>query len=155
MKAFLKNDWVVLIARLILGGFFIYASIDKIGNPGEFARMVHNYKILPGDWVNLFALFLPWLELFCGIALIAGTYTAGASALLTGMLVMFIVAISAAIVRGIKINCGCFSTSPEGARQVGMPVIYEDIALLVLAVFIWIRGAGRLALSHFFGRSRA
>ena len=31
---------VVLISRLILGVVFIYASIDKIVNPGDFAKIV-------------------------------------------------------------------------------------------------------------------
>ncbi|MEW5873657.1 MAG: MauE/DoxX family redox-associated membrane protein [Candidatus Zixiibacteriota bacterium] len=150
----LKNDWLLLIARLVLGGFFIYAAIDKIAHPADFAKIVHNYRILPGDLINIFALFLPWLELLCGIALVAGTYTLGASALLSGMLVMFLVAVSAAIARGIKIDCGCFSTSGDGAREVGMPLIYQDTALLLLGIWIWARGSGRWALSHFTSAAR-
>ena len=36
---------VVLIGRLILGVVFIYASIDKIVNPGDFAKIVGNYHV--------------------------------------------------------------------------------------------------------------
>jgi uncharacterized membrane protein YphA (DoxX/SURF4 family) len=150
----LKNDWLLLIARLVLGGFFIYAAIDKIAHPADFAKIVYNYRILPGDLINVFALILPALELFCGIALVAGTYTLGASAILTGMLAMFLVAVSAAIARGIKIDCGCFTTSGDGAREVGMPLIYQDTALLLLGLWIWTKGAGRMALSRVTNTAR-
>ena len=58
---------VVLIARLILGGVFIYASLDKIAHPAEFAKAIGNYHVVPFGLENLMALALPWLELIAGI----------------------------------------------------------------------------------------
>ncbi|MBD3298642.1 MAG: DoxX family membrane protein [candidate division Zixibacteria bacterium] len=144
--AFLKNDWVLLGIRLIVGGFFVYAALDKIGNPGEFSRIVYNYRVLPGSLVNAFAIFLPWLELFAGMALIIGTRTVGSAAVITGLMAVFIIAVTSAVARGIKIDCGCFTTGGNGARQVGLPLIIQDAVLLVLSLWIWIQGAGRWAL---------
>lgn len=143
-----KYDWLLTIVRLVAGGFFVYASLDKIIHPDEFAKIVHNYRVLPGGVINIFALFLPWLELFCGMALILGTRVKGAAAILAALLVVFIVAVTSAMVRGIKIDCGCFSTSGDGARKVGMPLLIEDIALLFMTLLVWAKGAGRWAMDR-------
>jgi uncharacterized membrane protein YphA (DoxX/SURF4 family) len=143
-----KLDWLLTIVRLVAGGFFVYASLDKIIHPDAFAKIVHNYRILPGEMINIFAIILPWLELLCGMALVLGTRIHGASAILASLTVVFIVAVTNAMARGIKIDCGCFSTSGEGARQVGMPLLIEDTVLLILILLIWIKGAGRWALDR-------
>ena len=100
---------VVIISRLILGAVFIYASIDKIQNPVDFAKAINNYHVLPFGLENLMALVLPWLELFVGICLIIGVMVDGATILVVLMNIMFIFAISQALARGISIDCGCFN----------------------------------------------
>ena len=37
---YLLQGPVILLARLILGGVFILASLDKISNPGDFAAAI-------------------------------------------------------------------------------------------------------------------
>jgi uncharacterized membrane protein YphA (DoxX/SURF4 family) len=150
-----KLDYLVLVARVVVGAFFVYASLDKISDPAAFAKIVHNYRFLPGDLVNILAIFLPWLELLCGMALIMGTNARGAAAIISIMLVAFIIAVSSAIARGIKIDCGCFTTSGDGARKVGLPLLIEDILLLALALLIWFRGARVWALDHLRPRRTA
>ena len=97
---------VVLIARLILGGVFIYASLDKIAHPAEFAKAIGNYHVVPFGLENLMALALPWLELIAGICLIAGIMVDGATIMVILMNIVFIFAISQALARGISIECG-------------------------------------------------
>jgi len=126
---------VYIVARIILGGIFIYASWDKILHPADFAKIIENYRILPLSLVNLPAIFIPWLELTCGISLILGVFVGGSSLVLSVLLIFFTILIGSAIVRGIDIACGCFSTSPE-ASKVGIQRIIEDIILLSLALYI-------------------
>ena len=52
VNKFLQNDYLGLIVRLTIGVIFIYASIDKIGAPAQFARIVYNYHFLPGSLIN-------------------------------------------------------------------------------------------------------
>ena len=143
----LRNDWVCLAFRVFLGVLFIYASLDKIVNPGGFARIMNNYHVLPGSLVNITAIFLPWLELLVGAALILGTKTEGASAIVAGMLVVFIIAAIISMARGLNIECGCFSTTSR-VRKVGMTLFYEDAALLLATLYVMINGAGRWALDR-------
>ena len=117
MKKYFKGPLVIL-CRLVLGGVFIYASLDKIANPAEFAKAIGNYHVLPFGLENLLALFLPWLELITGILLIAGIMVDGATILIISMNIVFIFAISQALARGISIECGCFSVSTEGGSNI-------------------------------------
>ncbi|MBT6797267.1 MAG: DoxX family membrane protein, partial [Candidatus Marinimicrobia bacterium] len=99
--------WILLLIRFLLGVIFIYASLDKIIDPGEFARAIGNYHIIPFGLENLIALVIPWLELFIGIGLISGIMVDGASAISGGLMAIFILLILQATLRGFNIECGC------------------------------------------------
>ncbi len=141
---------VVLIARLILGGVFIYASLDKIAHPAEFAKAIGNYHVVPFGLENLMALALPWLELIAGICLIAGIMVDGATIMVILMNIVFIFAISQALARGISIECGCFSVTAEEGDKIGIQTILRDIGYLVLAAVVWYRQDKQL---EFFPKS--
>ena len=79
----------VLLVRWVLGGIFAFASIDKILHPQSFAELIYNYQILPGAWINLTALMLPWLELLLGLLLIFGKWLRPAVILTNLLLVAF------------------------------------------------------------------
>ncbi len=138
MKKYFKGPLVIL-CRLVLGGVFIYASLDKIANPAEFAKAIGNYHVLPFGLENLLALFLPWLELLTGILLIAGIMVDGATILIISMNIVFIFAISQALARGISIECGCFSVSTEGGSNIGFQTILRDFVYLIMAFIIFYR----------------
>ena len=138
MKKYFKGPLVIL-CLLVLGGVFIYASLDKIANPAEFAKAIGNYHVLPFGLENLLALFLPWLELITGILLIAGIMVDGATILIISMNIVFIFAISQALARGISIECGCFSVSTEGGSNIGFQTILRDFIYLIMAFIIFYR----------------
>jgi len=131
-----KWKWLLAACRLILGGVFIYASIDKIIHPGAFADILYNYNLIPGWMIHPLAVWLPWLELVSGIMMITGIFLRGATVILSGLLMVFIVALSINALRGYNIDCGCFATS-SGEHQGDMiGLILRDIALLVPAGII-------------------
>ena len=143
IKEYFKGP-VVLFARLILGGVFIYASIDKILNPGDFAKIISNYHVLPFGLENLLAITLPWLELFAGICLIIGVFIDGATVLVVLMNIVFIFAISQALARGISIECGCFSVASDAGSSIGIQTILRDIGYLLLAYVVYYRKDNKL-----------
>ena len=79
LTAILSNKWLILAIRLILGITFIWASIDKIANPGGFALSIYNYRMLPHETINLMAIVMPWLELVTGILIIVGVFMRGSA----------------------------------------------------------------------------
>lgn len=96
------------IAEFIVGGIFIYAGVIKALDPIGFASDIDNYKILPWTISVRLAFYLPWLEIFCGLALIARRLYLGGLSILTALASIFIIATIAAKIRGLDITCGCF-----------------------------------------------
>jgi len=129
-----------LIARLILGAVFIYASIDKIGHPAAFAKDVYNYQILPDVLINLTALVLPWLELILGIFLLVGLFREGTAWIATLLLGVFFGAMVFNLARGLDIHCGCFHTSAQGTDSAPMAwYVFRDGLFLIPAVYLFFR----------------
>ncbi len=129
--------------RWIVGILFIYASLHKIVDPCTFAYAVENYKVLPHQFlINSMAVYLPFLELICGTALLLNTRTRGASLLISMMTLMFIIAISINMILGRSFDCGCFS--PYAPDYIKNPVnlLIKDIFILAGAVFVYIFSRG-------------
>jgi uncharacterized membrane protein YphA (DoxX/SURF4 family) len=145
---------VVLIIRLYLGVTLIYASLDKIANPDQFARIVYNYRILPEFLINVFAVTLPWVELITGLFLIFGIFIESASLLTSFLFVIFIIAISINLFRGIDLNCGCFSTDPAGKKE-GANLLIRDFIYLFFGIMIFLFHKNFIALSSLFQKRTA
>lgn len=134
--AILTDKRIVLIFRLVLGATFVYASLDKIAHPEQFAKIIYNYRILPGFLINIFAVTLPWVELLAGLFLILGIFTESASLLISFLLVIFVIAISINVfIRGVDLNCGCFSTDPTGKKE-GISLIFRDFLYLFMGLMV-------------------
>ncbi|MBM4157037.1 MAG: DoxX family protein [Lentisphaerae bacterium] len=106
---------VALAARLALGAVFVVAAAPKIADPGAFAWAVARYDLA---WVpaGAVAVFLPWLELFAGLAILAvPALRRGGLAWAALLLGGFAVAGAAALLGGLSIPCGCFSLATDAA----------------------------------------
>ena len=153
MKAILHNPLFQLVARLVLGGVFLIAAIDKIAVPDVFAKSINNYHIVPTYFVNFSALLLPWLELLCSIFLITGIRVKASAVLTSGMLLVFVVAILSAMYRGLDINCGCFSQAGVAPTKVGWGKVAEDIGLLVLGIALVISNGNKFSFESLVDNS--
>src|SRR5438477_1465075 len=87
------------IAEFIVGGIFVYAGVIKALDPIRFASDIDNYKILPWVISVRLAFYLPWLEILCGLTLIAGRLYFGGLSILTALTSIFIIATIAAKIR--------------------------------------------------------
>jgi uncharacterized membrane protein YphA (DoxX/SURF4 family) len=127
------------LVRLALGAVFLWASWEKILDPAGFARIVGNYRILPAPLVNPAALILPWVEALCGLALVTGVFTRGALVLFNALVAVFTVALALAAVRGIDIECGCFSVA-AGQKGGTLDYLLRDLVLLGAGLWaLWYR----------------
>ena len=118
---------LILIIRFLLGLIFIYASYDKILDPGKFARDISNYHVVPFGLENTIAIVLPWLELIIGLGIIGGVYVNASVFISGGLLIVFIILITQAILRGFNIDCGCGLKEGE---VVGWSKIIENFLFL-------------------------
>jgi uncharacterized membrane protein YphA (DoxX/SURF4 family) len=107
-RPFWLSPWLSIRVQLALGAIFVAAAIPKILDPPAFAHMIYNYRLLPGIAVNALALFLPWLELATGLALVIGFWRRTAAGITGILLLVFIAALSINLLRGNPVNCGCF-----------------------------------------------
>jgi putative oxidoreductase len=132
--------WLIPALRIGLGALFVYAAWHKILLPGAFAHEIHNYKILPVPLVNPSAIIVPWLELFCGVALILNRWARGASALVALMMVVFTAAVASTVARGLNIACGCFNTGGSPATWL---TVARDAGFALAAIVVWLETTGK------------
>jgi len=141
---------VMLIARLALGGIFVYAGYSKIFLPNlilsawftlkfsvstnlsNFAAQVESYKLLSPAGVSFVSHALPFAEVVLGLLLLIGWRLRILATVATLFLLSFLTVVTRAYLLHMDINCGCFAT-PE---PVGLKKILEDSAMVVLAIIM-------------------
>ncbi len=133
MKKF-PYELIVIIIRIALGAIFTYAGIIKIMDPVAFAGSIAAYKILPYFGNYLAAAILPWLEVTCGLLLVAGYRWRGAAVIILVLNAGFIVALASTLVRGLDIDCGCFRQG--GDKTSAWAAIGRDMVLLFMALAV-------------------
>ena len=135
VRRLLSLHFLWRILDFLIGAIFLYAGIIKILDPVGFARDIDNYKILPWPSAVGFGFYLPWLEIFCGVALITRKLYRGSVLILTGLTAVFIVASIIAKARGLDISCGCFGHVSQG-WSFGWHLVL-DLALLSSLIALW------------------
>ena len=125
------------IVDLIVGGIFVYAGVVKVLDPVQFANAIDNYKTLPWFVSVRLAVYLPWLEIFCGLALIFRFLYRGGLSILTVLIAVFIGVTIAAKMRGLDITCGCFGHASKNWNFSTHLVL--DLLILLGAVVLFSR----------------
>jgi uncharacterized membrane protein YphA (DoxX/SURF4 family) len=99
---------------------------------------VRSYELLPIPIANFLGLTLPFFEVVIGLLLILGAATRVVAVLGGFTMLIFIIAIAQAWVRGLNIDCGCFggggSVDPGQTRY--LQEILRDAGLGAMALFL-------------------
>ena len=153
MTALFRNPRMHLLLRLLLGAFFVYASLDKIWDPAAFAKIVYQWQVVGPVPSNLVAVTLPWIELLAGLLLLAGAWKRESALVVALMLVVFIAAAGSVMARGIDVeNCGCVSVAkaeapsawpPPWTKGVGWFLVTRNLVLLGAALVLVLVTPGR------------
>ncbi len=136
----LAGKHLLSILRVALAAVFVYAGALKVNDPVAFAGNIAAYKLLPYFAAYLAAAILPWLEICCGVLLIIGWRLRAAAGMVALLNIAFIVALAAAMVRGLDIDCGCFKQA--AAKAPVWQALLRDTVLLVMALTV-LRSADR------------
>ena len=134
------------ILAVIIGALFVYAGAIKALDPISFANDIDNYKILPWSVGVRLGFYLPWLEIFCGLALIARRLYFGGLLILATLTSVFIVASIAAKVRGLDITCGCFGHASKYLNFAGHLAL-DFVLLGALLLLLW-RASNQIGRAH-------
>ncbi|WP_372794442.1 MauE/DoxX family redox-associated membrane protein [Pontiella sp.] len=122
-----------LVARLTFALVFLWSGISKWIDPEGFALAVYRYHLLPGELVNLVALWIPTLEILCAALLFVPKFRFPALGILVVLLAVFSLAIVISILSGNTMACGCFSTS-AAAGAMDWTGLLRNLALFVIVL---------------------
>ena len=130
------------VLRLGIGGMFLYSAWSKVQDPWMFQTIVDDYRLLPSNMTALFAVTIPLVELLVGAMFILTKWTREAAFATTVILMMFLVALAQAQVRGLDISCGCFGET-EGETHSVLRAIVRDLLLFMPTIWLLIKGQRR------------
>lgn len=131
--------------EVVLGALFLFAAYNKLVDPQLFAPSVRAFDFIPGflgESVSHFVVRLtvgavPWVEAAVGLCLVLGVWCRAAAAVLAALLVVFILLIVQALLRGLNVECGCFGKiSPFCPSKIGACNIVQNTIMLAAAVAI-------------------
>ena len=128
---------VLGILRLLVGGVFIYAGAVKAWETQNFASDLRHYAIIPwSDLVLLLAVYVPWVEICAGLAVVSRRLYLGGLIAILGMMLIFTGALTSAWARGLDISCGCFGKDKESIRTNFPSLLGRDLGILVGALIL-------------------
>ena len=132
---------LLLIGRLALGGIFLIAAYTKLHFSGAwhlhdyhffFAMAIDSYNMLPLWAVEIMARVLPLLEAALGALLVSGLGLRWVASITSALLLVFIGAMTRALILHIQIKCGCFGND----EPLTIWTLLRDSSLLVLALAV-------------------
>jgi uncharacterized membrane protein YphA (DoxX/SURF4 family) len=171
-----KESGLLLILRLALAGVFAFAAWQKLVGPFapwalpadwnmgkaallDFQASVEAFRLIGPEQRHLVTIAtyaVPWGEALCAVLLVLGLWTRASAFLLTVTLAGFVVAIKSALDRGLNFPCGCFGkiNFPCSPEQLTMCGVWRNAALMLPALYILLRGPGRLSFDRLIAPRR-
>jgi uncharacterized membrane protein YphA (DoxX/SURF4 family) len=134
---------LLMAGRVVLGLVFLVAAYTKLHFNGGwhfgdyhffFAMAIDSYNMLPLWAVELMARVLPILEAVLGALLISSLGLRWVSSITSALLLVFIGAMTRALILHIQIKCGCFGND----EPLTIFTLLRDSTLLVLALAVTI-----------------
>ena len=124
------------IVRWLVGIIFVWAAISKLANLQDFYTTLVAYELpLPDALLRLTAITLPWLELFCGLLLLASSRSRVSLSWIVLLSLVFAICTGQAWARGLKISCGCLNLGMIGLGGVESSSITAFLESVKFAFF--------------------
>ncbi len=131
--------WAYLLCRLGLAAVFIVAGVLKVIDPLAFTAAIETYHLFPYTASVAIALFLPWLEIICGLGLVFRKGYKGSLLLIALMLAGFLFGIIQGWQRGLALDCGCFGSADVHDNPTPyLWLIVRDLVLWGAVCFLWL-----------------
>jgi putative oxidoreductase len=138
-----RRDYAVLGVSLALGAIFIYAGIDKIHDPLQFADSIAAFAILPAGFISLLALSLPPFEVACGFLLLWSPMRRVGTLAVAIISAVFFTALLSALFRGLTLDCGCFGIGTPSRPRMWIELAL-NVVLFASALSVYLRLIARL-----------
>jgi uncharacterized membrane protein YphA (DoxX/SURF4 family) len=131
----MTKAYIIIAIRLTLACIFLVSGVSKLFNIQSFISVIQAFGFFSGSIVNVIAIIFIIAELVSGFLLLIGLWTKFSSAVVIGLLILFIAAIIPNIAMGNDLECGCFG--PLSEDKVDSMLLVRDIGLLSLALIIY------------------
>lgn len=131
-------DVISFIARFGMAGIWLWAGFSKLGNQMGVAQSVLAYEMFTPEVANFIALVLPPLEIAAGLMLLLGVFLRPTAKVTAFVLALFTIGLVQAWVRGLAINCGCFSVNinDTGDTMTYLWAVLRDIGFLIASLWV-------------------
>jgi uncharacterized membrane protein YphA (DoxX/SURF4 family) len=131
--------WPVgIVARLLVGGTFLFSGATKVIDVDATVRSVRAYQLLPEAVVPLVGTSLPIVELALAVLMLTGLLIRAAAVATVPLCAAFLIGVASAWVRGLSIECGCFGNGGYTADPVPGYVRELLINVVLIAASIWL-----------------
>jgi uncharacterized membrane protein YphA (DoxX/SURF4 family) len=145
------QPWLSTIARLALAAVWLVAGLTKVGDLPANVRAVRAYRLLPEGVAQVVGSGQPFVEIALALLLVVGLGVRVTAVVSLLLLLAYIAGIVSAAARGLRIDCGCFSSGGDLAgdqRTQYTAEILRDVGFLVLGSFLVRWPRGRWALDN-------
>lgn len=139
-RAPVAGDWKVveLLVTFALAGLLVRSAVAHLNNPYFFLSTVLRYQLTGPLVGQAVAVLLPFLQLTIAACLVLRVWVGSALAWTVGLSLLFLFAQGSALVRGLKIGCGCFGAA--GDTPIGAASLAAAAGLGAGALFaLWMR----------------
>ncbi|QQL43868.1 DoxX family protein [Sulfuriroseicoccus oceanibius] len=126
---------VLLVARVLMAGFFLISGALKMVDLQRFHDAVINYHLVDGPLAEWVALSVPTAEVVLGVLLLFNLFPLGTLFSLIAMMITFTVAIGMAWSRDLDINCGCFGKLSDQSMDYPLSIALNSGIIVVLGIF--------------------
>jgi putative oxidoreductase len=135
----------------------VVSGMAKIADPVRTLLTFREFQILPGSMEVFLAVYIPWLEFILGLSTILGILYRSSAFLIAGLNTLFILAIGSLLVRGIKVDCGCFGLMADLLHlpdQADWKAIVRNLIFIGMALFISRSEASPFSLENYLRKPR-
>lgn len=134
MTGHAELEALAFVLRIAVAGILIFAGFSKVRDISGFEQALRGYEALPRWAVAIVARGLPPLEIAGGVALAAGLATRYVALSVGALFLSFVVWLTIALLRGLDVDCGCFSSTTPS--RLTWWSVGRALALALVAAFV-------------------
>ncbi|AKK06841.1 Methylamine utilization protein MauE [Corynebacterium mustelae] len=141
------SDTISFLTRFGLAVVWIVAGWQKLGKTMAEAQAIQGYEIFTIEWSIFLGRIIGPLELAGGVVLLVGIFLRSAAKISAMVLILFMIGVGQAWVRGLVIDCGCFGD--VDLSDGGMDYLYtilRDVGLFLMSLWVMYRPYKRFAI---------
>lgn len=137
IRTFFIHPLFLTIIRVIVGGIFLLFGFVKAIEPlSIFFESIAAYQMVPGILIPPFGVIVLILEIVFGLFLILGLFSRLSNRVILFLLLIFMIAIGQAMIRGLYLpDCGC-SGSFIRLGETPAQVLSRDILFFIGLLYL-------------------